>query len=423
MHHLLTRIVKISHPGFGRRDRKKRSLANLPMERLEDRSLPSGVTYAGGLLIQNVLVVPIFYGSAWTSPTEANEIEMLHTFLGYLTSGTNPLMTFLNSQYNVGRTTPGYEGRSYTIGSGSVWSGNSAEPTGNDVVNVAVPSKLIDSTYPSIIQHEIAAGHVPVPTANTVYVFFSQPGTEVYDSETHGVPMGREYYGYHFVFPDRSSSSGNAYYAAITCPGNASQTLAGEIDGKPLNAFQDLTETLTHEVTESITDPNCDDSGWTDPAFPDDGEIADMGLEPTRYDQVHDYYQKNWLTLLDDYVVPQLWSNKAGGAASLPGAKPGATTPATTLSTRIGPTLAPIAGAITQQNPPVFSWSSIKNANWYEFELDDVTADTVVTRTTTTTSLSDQVTAGHTYRFTVRAFSNDGVMGNWSGVSQFTVQA
>ncbi len=33
-----------------------------------------------------------------------------------------------------------------------------------------------------------------------------------------------------------------------------------------------------NELTESITDPNCDDSGWTDPAFPDDDEIADMGL-------------------------------------------------------------------------------------------------------------------------------------------------
>jgi len=381
------------------------------------------VVYAGGPLLQNALVVPIFYGSAWTSTTQPNEIEMLHTFLGYITSGSNALMTFLNSQYNVSRTTPGYNGNSYTIGSGSVWSGNSAEPTGNDVVDVAVPGTVIDSTYPLIIQHEIAAGHLPVPTANTVYVFFSPPGTEVYDSVRNGVPVGREYYGYHFVFPDRSSATGYAYYAAITCPGNASQTLSGKIDGKPLNAFQALTETLTHEVTESITDPNCDDSGWTDPAYPNDGEIADMGLEPTRYDQVNDYYQKNWLTLLDDYVVPQLWSNKARGPASLSDAKPGATTRATTLSTKTGPTLAPIAGPITQQNPVAFSWSSIKNANWYEFELTDVTADTVVTLTTTKTSIGDRVTAGHSYGWKVRAFSNDGMMGNWSGVSQFTVQA
>jgi len=225
------------------------------------------------------------------------------------------------------------------------------------------------------------------------------------------------------VFPDRSSATGYAYYAAIICPGNASQTLAGEIDGRPLNAFQSVTETLTHEVTESITDPNCDDSGWTDPAYPNDGEIADMGLEPTYYDQVNDYYQKNWLTLLDDYVVPQLWSNKTRGPASLPGAKPGATTPATTLSTKTGPTLAQIAGPVTQQNPPAFSWSSIKNANWYEFELEDVTANTVVTRTTNNTTIRYHVTSAHTYEWMARAFSNDGVTGNWSRASEFLVMA
>jgi hypothetical protein len=420
---LLMRLLKFSQLGSRRRDRAARSLANLRLERLEDRCVPSGVSYAGGPLIQNALVVPIFYGSAWTTTSAANEIEMLHTFLGYITARNNALMTFLNGQYNVGPTTPGYSGRSYTIGSGSVWSGNSAEPTGDDVVNVAVPGTLIDSTYSSIIEHEIAAGHVPVATANTVYAFFSPPGTEVFDSERKGIPAGREYYGYHFVFSDPSSATGYAYYAAITVPGDASQVLTGEIDRKPLNAFQAVTETLTHEVTESITDPNCDDSGWTDPAFPNDGEIADMGLEPSRYDQVNDFYQKHWLTLLDDYVVPQLWSNKARGAASLMGAKPGATTPATTLSTKVGPTLSPIAGAITQQNPPAFSWSSIKNANWYEFELADVSDNKVVTETTTETSIHYRVTAGHTYKWLVRAFSNDGMMGSWSRVSQFAVDA
>jgi hypothetical protein len=238
-----------------------------------------------------------------------------------------------------------------------------------------------------------------------------------------GVPHGREYYGYHFAFKDQTSSTGYAYFAAITTPGNASQTLQGKIDGAPLNGFQAVTEALTHETTESITDPNSDDSGWSDPAYPDDGEIADMGLEPTHYDQVKDYYQKNWLTLLDDYVVPQLWSNHAHGAASLPGATPGATTPATTLSTKKGPALAPLTGPVTHQKPPVFSWSSIKNANWYEFELEDGKTGNVVILTTTKTSISLPVANGHTYQATVRAFSNDGVMGSWSVALQLTAGA
>jgi hypothetical protein len=383
----------------------------------------SGVVYGGGPILQNVLVVPVFYGSAWTAPSQANEIEMLHTFLGYITSGNNALMTFLNSQYNVGHATPGYNGTSYTIGAGSVWSGNRAEPTGNDVVNVAVPRTVIDATYPSVLNREIALGHVPAPTVNTLYVIFSPPGTEVFDSLTHGVARGREYYGYHFVFADRNLSTGYAYYAAITVPGDAQQTLSGQIGGMPLNAFQSLTETLTHEVSESITDPNSDDSGWSDPAYPNNGEIADMGLEPSRYDQVNNYYQKNWLTLLNDYAVPELWSNRAHAAALLPGAKLAATTRAATLATNVGPALSPIAGRVVQNTPVVFRWSPIENANWYEFQLQDVSGKTVLTKTTARTAITYRVAAGHTYRWTVRAFSNDGVMGNWSSVSQFTVQA
>jgi hypothetical protein len=413
-----------SSPKISRRNhRATRPVAELRVERLESRQLLSGVTYNGGLLMQQPLVVPIFYGSAWTSTAQANEIVMLRTFLGYITSGKNALMQFLNSHYNVTSRTPGFSGHSYTIGSVSVWSGNSAVPTGNDVVDIPVPAKLSDTTYPAIIKHEIALGHVPAPTVNTVYVLFTPPGTEVFDSIKNGVSTGREWYGYHYVFADSGVSSGDAYYAAITVPGNAPQTLSGNIDRTPLNVFQSLTEILTHEVTESITDPNCDGSGWDDKSYPDNGEIADMGLEPTHYDQVNDYYQSNWLTLLNDYVVPQLWSNHAEGPASLPGAKPAATTQATTLSTTTGPKLTPLKGTITVQSAPAFRWSSIKNANWYELEIEDVTAKTNVTATTATTSIAHQVTAGHTYRWMVRAFSNDGVIGNWSAASQFTVQA
>jgi hypothetical protein len=392
------------------------------MEELEVRCVPSGVAYGGGPILQNALLVPIFYGSAWTSQAQSNEIEMLDTFLQYLSSRKNPLMTFLNGQYNVTRHTSGYSHKSYTIGSASLWPGNSADPTGNDVVNVNVPKVLIDSTYASIITDQIAARRVPAATANTLYIFFSPPGTKVFDSTQGGVPVSREWYGYHFAFADSTSSTGFAYYIAVTSPGNAAETLEGTLDGVPLNVFQSLTEILTHEVTEAITDPNSDDSGWSDPAFPDDGEIADMGLEPTASDQNNDIYQPNWLTVLNDYAVPQLWSNKARGPASLPGAKPATTTPATTLSTLKGPTLHAITGVIPAQNE-TFSWSSVKNANWYEFELEDVTVDATVTLTTSKISVAQSVSAGHTYKWMVRAFSDDGVMGHWSNFSQFNVGA
>jgi hypothetical protein len=323
-------VPKSVRAGREARNRAAQRRAVYRVECLEDRRLLSGVTYSGGRLIQNAVIVPIFYGSAWTAPAQANEIVMLDTFMKYIASATSPLVTFLSSQYDVTPRTHGYRGASYSIDGGTLWSGNRLEPTGNDIVDARVAPILIDGTDPSIIEQEINEGRVPAPTASTIYVLFTPPGVSVYDAERAGVPIGREWYGFHDAFGYSGSPTGFAYYAGITSPGDPSETLMGSVGGQPLNAFQSLTEILTHELTESITDPNSNGSGWNDRKFPDDGEIADMGLEPSAFDQRHDFYQRHWLTVLDDYIVPQLWSNKAKGPASLPGAKPAATAPATT---------------------------------------------------------------------------------------------
>jgi hypothetical protein len=418
-----TRSLKNASRTIQRGERALQPRARFQVESLERRQLRSGVTYHGGPLMQNPVIVPIFYGSAWTAPAQQNEIEMIHTFLGYITSGTSGLMKFLNGMYDVSPSTPGYKGTSYTIGSGSVWSGNSAEPTGNDVVNIPVTGPIIDSKYTGIIKRQIAIGHVPTPTVNTIYVLLSPPGVNVFDSTNKkGAPTGQEI-AYHFGFADSSLAMGNAYYATVAVPGNPGQNLPGKVGGIVLNGFQSVTEMLTHEVMETITDPNFDGSGWDDKAYPLDGEIADMGLEPTAYEQKHTIYQKNWLTLLHNYVVPQLWSDATQSPVSLPGAKPAATTRATTLSTTAGPKLKPLSGTVTGQSPLAFKWSSIQNANWYEFELEDVTASTTVTETTAKTSISYSVRPGDTYKWMVRAFSNDGVMGHWSAASRFVVSA
>jgi hypothetical protein len=53
----------------------------------------------------------------------------------------------------------------------------------------------------------------------------------------------------------------------------------------------------------------------------------------------------------------------------------------------------------------------------------DIATSTVVTLITTNTAICVAVAAGHTYQWMVRAFSNDGVMGNWSDTSRFTVSS
>jgi hypothetical protein len=449
------------------------------------------VSYGGAPLIEHIEVVPIFYGPAWATATGQDRVEMVETYLQFLTASSSPLIQFL-SKYDVTPSTPGNiaaGNQTYTIGAGSVAPADivrthdlrnhairsatesattvtiqTSSPTGfidGQTVTISgvsvggydttaritwvnattftyklkqpglaagtgglatgiLDDKYAHSTLQAVISDEIALKHVPAPNANTVY--FIVPDRSVVDVLD---------YGYHSGFT--GSQGQNILYAYISDSYLPLGTLGdyGSRIGSaqtPINAFQTMTEVFYHELAEAITDPiSYPTTSWVDhhPANKKYTEIGDLGiLPPGDKKSPPDGY-----ILLNDYVVAKLWDYQAAngkGASVLPNGTEVNSTPVTTLSTTTGPTLIGPSGRVTEKEPS-FHWQAIAGANWYDLELEDVTTGKVVTRianlNTTTYTATVPLKAGHTFRWMVRAYSNDGVMGQWGKVNRFTISS
>src|SRR5207237_141741 len=96
------------------------------------------------------------------------------------------------------------------------------------------------------------------------------------------------FYGYHDAFTD--SAGGRVYYVVVAHP-------IGNGDFPGLNDFQTLTAVTSHELAESVTNP--DGGGWFDDHTSD--EIGDLcsGRDDIGY--------------LNGYAVQSEWSVRAGG--------------------------------------------------------------------------------------------------------------
>ncbi len=233
----------------------------LNLESLEDRTVPTGVTYHGGPVLQNAQIEPVYYGTAWNSnATLEQQVQQVNGFLNYF--GTSPSVSIL-SQYGVGAATY----------------------LGDDVVNQnpAGGATMSDSQIRTALNAEITAGHVPAPNANSLYVFFTAPGVTV---TANGQSSGVEFAGYHDTF--QASNGATVYYAVVPYP-------VGSVINTPLTTFQDDTYVLSHEISESMTDPDTQ-TGWFDAQG---DEIADLG--------------EGTYGTLDNgrYVVTGVWSNAA----------------------------------------------------------------------------------------------------------------
>jgi hypothetical protein len=98
-------------------------------------------------------------------------------------------------------------------------------------------------------------GHLPVPNGHRVYVIFVPEGTTVTDPGNTNNCSQR--LGYHSFLPYVNSRDG--YY--IVVPLHCANSIAG------------VTDVLSHEIAETITDPNL--SGWYDSSSAD-GEVSDV---------------------------------------------------------------------------------------------------------------------------------------------------
>lgn len=217
------------------------------------------LTYRGGPLLASVQTFLFFWGDAWGQEPQASLMHRVSDFFDFVLS--SQLMDQL-AEYGV---------QDYTIGLGT--------RTGAIAVTTPPPSTVADADAQKFIHDQIASNPaVAQPGPSSLYFVFLPPGVT---SDLQGASSCVNYCGYH------SDDGSGLYYAVVPYP-----DCAGCLGG--IDAFDALTSTASHELSEAITDPVAG-QGWYDDR---NGEIGDICAWQTKK--------------LGAYTVQLEWSNKEG---------------------------------------------------------------------------------------------------------------
>jgi hypothetical protein len=243
-------------------------------------ALPSiQLTYRGGPLIQNVKVVTLFWGSSWSRGS----------LPGYYNGFFRALFADGRFMANMAQ----YSAGGYQIGNGSFG--------GTDTDTQNPSAKVTDAQIRSEIRAQIAAGHLPKPDEDAVYVVFTPPGAVVYDR--YGGNSARDFDGYH------DYDFGNDGFAYVVIP----------FDNSP-GGQQWMTATASHELAEAVTDPEPSETtlGWYDD---DNGEIGDIpvSLYVDNLINVEDLIDELDASDGTAYLVQKVWSLQAKGPVAFAG--------------------------------------------------------------------------------------------------------
>jgi hypothetical protein len=231
----------------------------LSLTRLEDRVTPTVLNYGGGVL-QTVEVQNLYLGSDWNQTANMNTAGQLEGFAKMLVSSQ-----YMSNLYYAG----------YNVSTGSYSPGrvlNYNINKGNWLFDSNAPAGAANSTIQSDIEWAIHAGVAAQPDANRLYVVYVEPGVAVYDA---GETSQKNFLGYHSAFRDWYNSSVVIHYAVVTYPGGYNPTSQSQYCPSD---FAELTCTASHEIAESVTDPNITlgYKGWYDPSKGSLGEIGDI---------------------------------------------------------------------------------------------------------------------------------------------------
>jgi len=226
--------------------------AALRLEALEERWVPS-VTYQGGGVLPNVEAQAVYLGSDWyNNKTYYQQTGYLEGSLKSLVSGS--YMDMLNQA-------------GYGVGRGSASQGIV------DLMNINKSYYLTDSTIRSELEADIHSGALQTPDANRLYVVYVEPNVAIMNDHGGNATSITNFLGYHGAFAgtDRYGHGVDIHYVVVAYPGgsvgNASSSLS------PLNG---MTVVTSHEVAESVTDPNVNykQLGWYDSQL--NGEVGDL---------------------------------------------------------------------------------------------------------------------------------------------------
>lgn len=236
------------------------------------------VVYLGGPVVSNVHVVQVLYGTGSYVPNVSSTAAPSVATFSTLITGANPYMDVLSEYGTVGVTAAdGTPGTSQTIGQGAFDGQFTITPSANNngptITDAQVQAELLS---------QVTAGNLPAPVVdaqgnlNTIYMIFFPPGKTIvlgnqsscvkggfcgYHSNTSGQFSGKHLL--YSVLPDVQAPSA----CSIGCGGFA-------------NPFDTVTNVMSHELAEAITDPDVGTAtsfarplAWMDSA---NGEIGDI---------------------------------------------------------------------------------------------------------------------------------------------------
>ena len=220
----------------------------------------------GGPVLGSVEVVCIYWGADWGSGDDANLSLQLDGFFDFIV--TSQYIDML-AEYSTGTTSIGRGRRVQSV-----------TVTGSEPGTVtAGVREVTDAEIGTALADWIRNGTVTGVTANTLYFVFLPPN--VSSARSDGNKSCTQYCGYH-------NASGNFYYAVIpyvvTCAGCTF----------PGGTLDTLTEIISHELAEAITDPGL--NAWYDSVT--GNEIGDICNRQT--------------IRLGNYLVQTEWSNAQG---------------------------------------------------------------------------------------------------------------
>jgi len=179
----------------------------------------------------------------------------------------------------------------------------------SDVLLHGLPAGAVcvqDGQIEDELQKQIAAGQLPASDDSSLYfVFF--PANIVVGLQGHSACVGGGFCGYHSTYRPAASSP-SVYYAVIPSHEDGSGCDLGCGDPLLSSAFDRLCETSSHELAESITDPEVGIGAFVD--FP-------LGWYDVDNAEIADICDSSPHATSSGFVVEPLFSNRQASATSL----------------------------------------------------------------------------------------------------------
>jgi serine protease len=196
------------------------------------------LTYHGGALVRNPDVFVLFWGPQWNSDAE-------HI------AAKNSLIAMFQA---IGASGFACAWREYGMSSEPLGAGTYS---GSYVIASAPPNPLDDSVIQNQIVAEVLAGHAPSRTDDRIYFVVPPSGVAVSaDGETGCGGSNFQFCGYHNDF-----ANGGAFrYAVLPYPCN--DGLHTCFVDQSDDAGKALQVVGSHELTETVTDPDSNPGGW-----------------------------------------------------------------------------------------------------------------------------------------------------------------